>query len=529
MQHLLIQLIAISKTFATRSLFDALTFSVHAGDCIALVGANGTGKTSLLKILGGILEPDSGTLEKKESLTVDYLPQEVAADTGPLTVREYLEEGPLTKLSEEMERCLEDPDRLEEWERLHELFEKQGGYCRQPLESVLDGLHIDLDLLERPFSTLSGGQRVRVALAKTLRGDPDLLLLDEPTNHLDPASTDWLRKRLKTRRGATIVVSHDRSFLNEACNRLAELEEGRLISYSGTYDDYLEEKERRLQQKIKAYEEQEEERKALIREIKAVTFSSPKATPPKDSNKMGYDHRGGNFQKSQQRNISMLKGKLQAIEESPMKHPRPKGITGLYFEPCCLKSEVALEFSAISKTFEGREVFKDFSGTLVRKGRVLMQGPNGSGKTTLLKMAAGELLPDDGAVYFSSGSKIAYLDQEAERIPLHETPAAYFQKCFRLDEEGLLRELGKADLGGFELIRRPFYTLSVGQRKRMMLLSLILERPNILLLDEPTNHLDLKTLEALEKALLAFEGALLAVSHDATFIKKIALETWRLT
>lgn len=526
MQHLLIQLIAISKTFDTRSLFDNLSLSIHVGDCVALVGANGTGKTSLLKILGGMLEIGSGVIERQEFLTVGYLPQEVTADTGLLTVREYIEEGPLKKLSEAMERCLEDPDRLKEWEALHELFEKQGGYCQQPLEAVLAALHIDADLLERPFALLSGGQRVRVSLAKALKSDPDLLLLDEPTNHLDQESVAWLKKQLETRRGATLVVSHDRSFLNDVCNRLVELEEGKLISFSGAYDYYLEEKERRLLQKIKEYEEQEEERKALIREIKSTTFSAPKAPPPKDNNKMGYDYRGGNFQKSQQRTLNMLKGKLQAIEENPLKHPRPKGITGLRFEPCRLNAEVALEFACLSKAFEGRQVIKGFSNTLLKKSRVLLQGGNGSGKTTLLKMAMGELLPDAGAIYFSSGVKIAYLDQEAERCPMQETPLTFFQKRYRLSEEGLLRELNKADLGGFELIRRPFHTLSVGQRKRMLLLSLVLERPNILLLDEPTNHLDLKTLEALEKALLAFEGAILAVSHDAIFSKKIALETW---
>lgn len=529
MAELLIQLVHLSKIFGSRPLFDELSLSIHAGERLALIGENGAGKTSLLKIMLGTLEKDSGTIVKKESLTVGYLPQEISPGPVPQSVREYLEESPLKELEIEMEKCLQDSCRLSEWGELHDRFDKMGGYRREPLEPILEGLKIDGTLLDKPMGSLSSGQRVLVALAKALLEDPDLLLLDEPTNHLDNERIFWLAERLRGRLGASLIVSHDRSFLNAACNRLLELKDGKLTLFGGAYDFYLEEKKRLLELSVKAFEEREEEMRSLRREIKMTTFSSPKATPPKDNNKMGYDYRGGNYQKSQKRNIGVMKKRLEELEISAMRHPRPKGITGIVFDSSVSRHPVALEFVAVTKSFAGKAIVEGFSKVLKRQGRALLKGANGTGKSTLLKMAAGKLDPDQGSVYRPPGSRIAYLDQEGEIFPMHETPLSFFQREHRLSPEELIRELHKADLGGQELVERPFHLMSAGQRKRIMILDLILARPDTLLLDEPTNHLDLKTLEALEKALLLFDGTILAVSHDSAFIKKLGAEIWELS
>ena len=253
-----------------------------------------------------------------------------------------------------------------------------------------------------------------------------------------------------------------------------------------------------------------------------MTFSKSKPPPPSDRNIMAYDYRGGNHQKSEARRLDALKERLAEIEVNPIQHPRPKSITGLRFIPTPLAAAVAVELEDGSKAFGAKILFSHFSKLLNKGDRVVLTGPNGAGKTTLLKCIAGKIPLDSGQIRIAPTAKIAYLDQEIEELPMDQTPLEYFESRFQLSEEALRRELHKAALGGADLIRRPFASLSVGQRKRLMLLSIILERPNVLLLDEPTNHLDFLTLEAFETALLNFEGAILAVSHDSTFIEKIA-------
>ena len=208
--------------------------------------------------------------------------------------------------------------------------------------------------------------------------------------------------------------------------------------------------------------------------------------------------------------------------------PKPKSIKGLKFQHEPLASSIAIEINEIRKCFKDKTLLSGFTKILCKGDRVILTGPNGAGKTTLLRCIAGLLPIDAGQIRIAPTAKIAYLDQEVEGLPMEKTPLEYFEVRFKMSEECLRREIHKAGLQGAELISRPFSTLSVGQRKRLMLLSLILEKPNVLLLDEPTNHLDLLTLEALESALLHFEGAILAVSHDPTFIEKMATQEWRL-
>jgi len=525
MTRLYIQVTHVAKSFGSTPLFHDISLSINQGDCFALIGENGSGKTTLLRLLAGFVAPDEGVIQRSSGLTVGFLPQEIEIPSSCMTVRHYLENEVLAELEKKMEECVADPSRLMEWEAWHEEYEQLGGYRTICLEKVLQKLHLEA-ALDVPFSSLSSGERVRVALAKALLDDPDLLLLDEPTNHLDRDMLLWLQEMLASRKGSTVLVSHDRKFLNETCNHLMELQKGTLRCYGGGYDFYLKEKEFLLDRAVHAFETQKKEKEQLKQTIRALSFSKPKPPPPSDRNIMAYDRRGEQHQKSMKRTLDTLKDRLEEIENSPLHNPKPCTIKGLHFLPEPLTTSTALEIESVSKSFDEKVLFSNFSRILERGERVILKGPNGSGKTTLLRCLMRILPIDSGSIRYGAGVHIAYLDQECEFLPHAETPRGYFERRFHLHEKEIRSELHKAALGGGEFLHRPFGSMSVGQRKRLMLLSLILERPNILLLDEPTNHLDLMTLEALEQALLQFEGALIAVSHDTTFIEKIATKEW---
>lgn len=522
----LIQLSHLSKSFDSLLVFDDISLSINEGDIFAITGENGAGKTTLLELLTGSVSPDTGEVSRASPLSIGYLPQEIAV--GKCSVKEYLQAGPFTDLERRMATCLEHPNRLEEWEKLHEKYEQLGGYRRIPPEKILKGLKLDSSFLTLSMDALSSGQKVRVALAKALLENPQLLLLDEPTNHLDREMLDWLEAFLQQREGATVIISHDRKFINKTCNHLIEINKGKLFSYGGNYDFYLAEQKRMIERNIKAYEAQQAERAYLKQKIRALTFSKRKPSAPSDRNVMAYDKRGEQHQKSTQRKLNELKKRLAEIEANPLSHPRPKTIKGLRFSNVPLNSAVAIEIDHAGKKFEGQRVFSQLNQVLRKGERVILTGPNGAGKTTLFRCLAGELSLDSGQIRFAPTAQIGYLDQEVEGFPMEQTPLEYVAERFQLTEEDVRRELHKAALGADALLNRPFAELSVGQRKRLMLLVLLLERPNILLLDEPTNHLDFLTLEALEHALLQFEGTVLATSHDSTFIEKIGTREWKL-
>ncbi len=528
MSRLLIQLSHVFKSFNALSLFDDIFLSISQGEVFALVGENGAGKTTLLQLVTGEMLPDAGKVLAAPHLSIGYLPQKIPPVSSDISVRAYIEEGPLSELEQQMASCLQSPDKVDEWAELHEKYEQLGGYRRQPVEKILSGLKLDTALLDLPMHTLSSGQKVRVALARALIDNPSLLLLDEPTSHLDADMLLWLQKTLHQREGATILVSHDRKFLNETCNRLLELKCGKLTRYGGSYNFYLDEQQQALIRQIKAYEAQQEDLRNTKQKIKAITFSKRKAAPPTDRNLMAYDRRGEHHQRSLQHNLDVLKAHLEELETNLLPHPRPKSITGLKFSSTPLASSVAIQIDHISKAYGHNVLFSECNEVICRGDRIVITGPNGSGKTTLLRCIAGLLPVDAGQVRLGPSTKIAYLDQDVELLPMHLTPLEYFESRFSVSEEALRRELHMAAIGGSELLRRPFSTLSLGQKKRFMLLSLLLEKPNVLLLDEPTNHLDFLTLEAFESALLNFDGAIVAVSHDAAFTEKIATKKWQL-
>jgi len=529
MSRLLIQCIDLTIFFNSQPLFTHLDVSIHEGERFVLLGENGAGKTTLLRLLMGELQADAGAILRADGLTIGTLPQQVELVSDAALVRDYLQQETLGDLEKQMtflESDLTDPKKLETWGILEEEYARKGGYRRLLAEDVLKQLKIQPDA---KMGCLSSGERVRVALAKLLITPPDLLLLDEPTNHLDQKMMDWLKRVLQGYKGAVLVVSHDRNFLNTTCNRLLAIEEQHLQYYGGNYDFYLCEQERLENAKLKAYAKQQKERSLLKQKIREISYARPQAKSSSDRNKMAYDKRGELYQQSLAVTLDRLKNDLTEIEEDLLHYPKAKSIRGIRFNSCnSLSSLVAITLENVSISFTDKPLLSSFTKILRKGDRVVITGPNGSGKTTLLRAILGLHPLDEGVIRIVPSAKIAYLDQEGMLLSAHQTPIAYFGERFGLSEEALRRELHMAALGSADLLHRSFASMSVGQRKRFMLLTLILEKPHVILLDEPTNHLDLLTVIALEKALLTFEGALLAVSHDLVFIDKIATQRWDL-
>jgi ATPase subunit of ABC transporter with duplicated ATPase domains len=523
MSRLLVRASHIYLSFGSLQIFQGISFSIHEGNCFALIGENGSGKSTLLSLVTGVIKPDSGQIFSAQGISIELLPQEYTHDNVEETVRTFLQKTIFADLEQRMKQSLET-NNLAVWEQLHEQYCAMDGYTQIPLESITSGLQIQ-GLLDIPMRVLSGGQKKRVALAKALLNNPDLLLLDEPTNHLDSSSLTWLQRVIQSRKGSTIIVSHDRSFLNETCNTFIELQAGSLFRYGGNYDCYLQEHERAVQQQLHLYEQEQEQKKVLHKKISDLTHAKKRPGAPSDRNIMAYDARGEHHQKSLSRTLDILKKELEELEENPTPHPRPPTIKGLVF-PSRLREHVAIEIENISKQFSGKSLFSDFSATLCAGDKVIIRGENGCGKTTLLRCILREIGVDTGCIRYASGVTIGYLDQHVNQLPMNETPIHHFGHIFHLREDQIRSEFHKAGFSNSSVLNIPFGMLSVGQRKRCMLLYLVLQKPNVLLLDEPTNHLDFITLEAFEKALLNFEGALLAVSHDKRLNEKLGTTEW---
>lgn len=512
---LLLQAKNVTKTYGAETILDDVTLQIRKKDRIGLVGVNGAGKSTLLKLLTNELEADRGTIHWAKSTRYGYLAQqmEIASDRSIwdecMTVFAHIEE--MERELRALERQMSDPDVLtnekrytqimQQYAERQEKFEEEDGYsCEARIRGVLDGLGLShLPSQETLVSSLSGGQKTRLALAKLLLQQPDLLMLDEPTNYLDLAALEWLETFLQTYHGALLIVSHDRYFLDTLVRTIWELENRSLTVYHGNYTRFIAQKEAHHARLKKAYNAQQAEIKQMEefvqKNIARAATSKRAQGRRKMLNKMDRIARPYTARKR-----AHMYFDIQKMSGHDVLHLENLTIGYTKKEPLCRSIDLRLE----------------------RGERVALIGPNGLGKTTLLKTAAGQLDPLSGTVQHGTNVVIGYFDQEQCHLHPSKTVLEELWDRFPLETEQRIRTvLGQYLFSGDDVFK-PVGQLSGGEKARLSLVALSMQRANVLLLDEPTNHLDLYNKEQLEKALLDFEGTLLFISHDRYFINKLA-------
>jgi macrolide transport system ATP-binding/permease protein len=532
----------LAKSYGAVTVLDSVSFIVNSDDRIGIVGMNGAGKTTLLRILMGQETMDAGSVSFAPSTEVGYLPQ-TTPDFYGRTIQDMILEsvGNLRQLEERM-RQIETamtsadadqlPTLLEEYNLVSTKFQDHGGYeLDYKIDTIMTGLQLAYLPRSQAVDTLSGGEKERIGLATLLLRSPDLLLLDEPTNHLDIASAEWLENYLARYKGAILMVSHDRQFLNRCVNQIFELEEysHQLKKYEGNYDAYAAAKIAEREKWEQDYERQQEEIKELRKRIKdTVRQTSYGGRLPKDNDKLAYNFFGGRVQQSHSRSIHDAEERLKRIEADPIPKPPKQLQAHPYFSTEALQSREVVSASHLRKRLGGRCILHDVSFTLSPDARIVLVGPNGIGKTTLLKLIMGLEKPDEGAIRVAPGANIGYLPQE----PSLTDPNKTVLETYRYGQVGFEDEF-VAKLIGYGLFRledisKTVGQLSVGQRRKLEIARLLAERPNVLLLDEPTNYISLDVLEAFEAAVLKFPGPVIAVSHDRWFMQRFGGKKWEL-
>ena len=505
----------VKKSFGTHEVLKKVSFTLQDGERMGLVGVNGCGKSTLLKIIAGEETADEGQVSLQKGLRLGYLAQQSEL-SGEETVQEALESvfAPLVRMEEElraleaeMASCGEDPEALRRlgsrYDALTRAFEQGNGYgWRSSVQGVLAGLKLR-PFRDMPTKRLSGGERTRLCLGRLLLTEPDLLLLDEPTNHLDLKSIAWLEDYLGAYRGAVLVISHDRYFLDHVCGRMAEMLMGVVETYTGNYTEYLEKRTAVFETRMKAWELQQKE---IAREEAIIAT-----------------YRRFNREKSIKAAESREK-RLEKIER--LERPQEEGTVRFRFETRRRTGEDVLVLQDLKKSFGGRVLFDRLQQKVKAGDRIALIGDNGTGKSTLLKCLTGEERPDSGSIRWGTGVDLGYYDQH--QAGLHEEKTVLdevWDRFPRLEQYEVRGALGLFLFTG-DAVFAPIHTLSGGEKGRVCLTELMLRKDNVLLLDEPTNHLDMDSREVLEAALADFEGTIIAVSHDRYFINRFADKVW---
>ena len=508
---ILISVQDIEKSFGAHQVLRGVSFSLQKGEKMGLVGVNGCGKTTLMRIITGEMEADGGQIHKNKDLRIGYLAQvdDIAlTDTvwGAL-LRVFEPVIAMEKRLHELEKQMEqdnDPDtalRLTEtYQRLLEKFNEAEGYAYEgEMLGVLNGLGLKPEMHQRQVSTLSGGERTRLSLARLLLRKPDIILMDEPTNHLDLEAIEWLQDYLKEYKGSLLLISHDRYFMDQVCTTMGELLGGRMIKFSGNYTEYMCKRTADFENRMKAYNLQQKEiqrEQAIIERYRS--FNREKSIKAAESRQRRLD-------------------KVERLEK-PMEEQHVR----FSFDVRRRSGEEALEVKGLAKTFEGEKVFENISFKLRTGDRVALIGPNGVGKSTLFKILTHHLTPDKGSVRFGANIDVGYYDQHQQELNPSNTVLDEVWNSFPAMEQSKIRGALGLFLFSEDDVFDTIGSLSGGERGRVALTKLMLRKDNLLLLDEPTNHLDMDSREVLEDALQDFPGTILAISHDRYFINRFA-------
>jgi ATP-binding cassette subfamily F protein 3 len=497
--------------YGAEVIFEKVSVGVQRGDRIGLVGLNGSGKSTLLRILAGLQEPTGGRVLRARSVRVGYLPQEPLLESTATLFEEMLsaferlreQEHTLHQLEQMLSCGNPSAELLQRYDELLEEFRQGGGYeYRHRIHQVLKGMGFSDE--HQPIAQLSGGQRARAALAKVLLQEPDVLLLDEPTNHLDIEALEWLEEYLSHWKGAFIIVSHDRYFLDKLVNKIWELEFGRLYEYPGNYSRYRALRAERLERQWKLYEEQQEFIKRSEEFIRRNIA-------------------GGDFRASQAQARQKMLEKLERISKPIV----PKRMH-LWMDVKSPSGERVLRAKDLVIGYPGVPLVRCKNLSVQRGERVALLGPNGSGKSTLLRTIAGELMPLEGTLELGEGVEIAYFRQSQTEL---DDPDKTVLDVMISNGKMTISEardfLGKFLFSGDEVFKK-LSELSGGERSRLALAQLARLGGNLLLLDEPTNHLDIDSREVLQEALGEYRGTLILASHDRALIQAIATQIWEI-
>jgi ATP-binding cassette subfamily F protein 3 len=500
----------LAKAHGTRVLFDDVSFALSPGRRVALVGSNGTGKTTLLEIVAGLQQPDRGGVHKPSDLRIGYLPQEGMAVPEGTVLEEVLrgaeEVAALAERLGELEHLLatargEAHDRaLAAYGEAQDRFHQLGGYAIEAdAHRVLDGLGFDAAAAGRPVRELSGGWRMRVGLARLLLGQPDVLLLDEPTNHLDVDSVAWLEQHLAASRGALLFVSHDRDFIDGVANRVLELAGGVVTEYVGGFAEFVAEREERLERLKAAAATQAKQVADVERFVERFRYKATKA-----------------------RQVQSRVKALEKLDRVEVPDEKALKLRFAFPEPP-RSSRVVAELRDVTVGYGGEPVLRDVDLVLERGQRLALVGPNGAGKTTLLKALLGEIEPDRGEIVLGGGvAPGAFAQHQADVLEGSRTVL----EEFRAGVGDRFTKNMRALLGAFgfpgDTADKRVGVLSGGERARLALAKLMVEPVNLLVLDEPTNHLDLQSCDVVEDAVRAWPGTVLLVTHDRYLIREVA-------
>lgn len=510
----------LTKTYGTDVIIDKASFHLNAGDKVGIIGRNGAGKTTLLNMLTGELPCDEGEFFVSQNMRIGYLKQRDNFSSEG-TVLEEIEgifsglrelENEIAELSDKVAENPHDTGLINRLDELQHRFDREGGYTyKSEMIGILNSMAFDESFYNKKISSLSGGERTRLALAALLLEKPDILLLDEPTNHLDIGTLKWLEQYLEAYRGTIMIVSHDRYFLDRTVNRIFEVENHKVYSYQGKYSDYAAQKKLRRETELRAYNNQQRE---IARQEEMIRRMKQRGTEHLAKRAASREKRLDMLERIERPESEMGKMKINFKENFP-------------------SGGDVIMAENLEKSFgrgaEHRELFHGVNLDIKRGERICILGPNGVGKTTLLRVLLGELTPDAGYLKIGHNVAFGYYDQGQLLLSDANTVLEELKESYRLYTDTEMRSILGRFLFRGEEVFLPVGSLSGGEKARLSLLKLMLSGANTLILDEPTNHLDIESKEVFEEALMEFPGTVIVVSHDRYFLQRIPTRILELT